>query len=566
MRADRIVKGIASVLLTVIVGACSFAPIEKNIERDKESLASAQAMIDAQKQRSVVVRNGMAKLAGSEAPVKAEEKLPRVFDKQMTYMRTPSPLPVVLGEIGRYAGYPIKLQGVPSELSFGSGGMPGSMPGQMPQMSPGMAAQAQLISVDWNGSLRGLLDHIAMRSGLYWKFSNGSILFYKTETKTYHVSLPQGLRKLSATVAMNGTTGSSSSGSSGSASGGTTGGSGGSSGTNTLSVDTTYDVDAYEAIKQGIYSILEQPYQAPSGVAQPTGGATPVPVMIPPMNGAQQSGPQSYVAVNPALGTVTVTAEPPQLERVEQYIKSINDRFAQNVLIDLKVYSVDVAEGVNAGASLLAAYQQSAGKYNFTITGNPALQPNSGTPGTLVLNYTNPASRWLGSQITLQALKQLGDVTLRTSGQVLAANGQPTPLQVANEITYLASSTTSVAGTGGTTMTALNPGVKTVGLTANFLPMVLADNRILLQYQINLSSLLGLDTISSGGSTIQTPRTAVQSLQQQAYVRDGETIVLFGFEQDRNDLKTEVGLGGASRNGERKRSMIVIVMEVYSGK
>lgn len=549
-----------AVTLVVLQGCSSMQEISDAAKRDQLVTAQKLQKIEEMKTPGAVVRRTEAKLAGEEMLVKEPPRLPKIFTQPFTYVSIPQPLPVILGEIGRRVGMATRIQDGRTEASS-------AVPGMQPYMAPMPATsgqqgqqQQEQLSVDWHGDLKGLLDHLAMRTGMFWKIDAGEIYFFRTETKAFYVNLPQGLKKMKASVGLSGVGGGGSSASAGGVSASTSSGSGSSAGS--VSVDADYEVDAYDAIKQAILSILGQQQVARQGMSTVTSPGAPAPM---PMPSVQPGVTPNQVAVNAAFGTVTVTANPIQMERVEQYIRTINERFAQNVLIDIKVYNVAARKGANLGASLLAAYQDAANRYKFTLTGNPSLQPNVGTPGTLVLDYTSLASRWLGSQITLQALQSIGDVSLRTSGQVLAANGQPTPLQVANEVTYLASAATTI-GQGGTTITSLTPGSRTIGLTANFLPMILGDNRILLQYQINMSRLLGIRQFTSGGQSIQMPSVASQSLQQQTYVRDGQSIVLFGFEQETNDVATDVGLGGGSRNAEKEHSMLVIVMEVYSGK
>ena len=97
-------------------------------------------------------------------------------------------------------------------------------------------------------------------------------------------------------------------------------------------------------------------------------------------------------------------------------------------------------------------------------------------------------------------------------------------------------------------------------------PLILGDNRILLQYQMQISQLTALTQVTSGNSTIQTPQISSQSLQQQAFVRDGQSIVLFGFDQNRNTGDTSASIGGASKAGTSQRQMVVIVMTVNGGK
>jgi len=168
------------------------------------------------------------------------------------------------------------------------------------------------------------------------------------------------------------------------------------------------------------------------------------------------------------------------------------------------------------------------------------------------------------TKTVVQALSQFGNVALQTQGQVLAVNGQPSPIQVANEINYLASSASTQTANVGTTTT-LVPGTKVVGFTANFLPMILGDNRILLQYQLQLSQLTALTQVSSAGSLIQTPQISTQSLQQQAFVRDGQSIVLFGFDQTRDSIGSAASMSGASKAAHSERQMVVIVIQVNAG-
>jgi Flp pilus assembly secretin CpaC len=105
-----------------------------------------------------------------------------------------------------------------------------------------------------------------------------------------------------------------------------------------------------------------------------------------------------------------------------------------------------------------------------------------------------------------------------------------------------------------------------VGFTANFLPLILGDNRILLQYQMQISQLTALTQVVSGGSSIQTPQISSQSLQQQAFVQDGQSIVLFGFDQNRDTADVAAGIGSASKAGTSQRQMMVIVMQVNGGR
>ncbi len=251
------------------------------------------------------------------------------------------------------------------------------------------------------------------------------------------------------------------------------------------------------------------------------------------------------------------------MERVASYVASINARFAQNVLVDVKVYSVSLDQQSSLGFSLDLLYSR-LNRYGVSVVGGSPLAPATGTPGRITLSSNNPNSRWNGSEIVAQALSQFGTVALQTQGQVLAINGQPSPIQVANEVNYLASSATTQTPNVGSTTT-LTPGTRVVGFTANFIPLILGNNQILLNYQMQISQLTALTQISSGNSSIQTPLISSQSLQQAAYMRDGEAIVLFGFDQSRDSSDTAASFSGASKAGRSERQMVVIVIQVNGG-
>ncbi len=275
------------------------------------------------------------------------------------------------------------------------------------------------------------------------------------------------------------------------------------------------------------------------------------------------SGSAGRAAANPELGLITITARPHAVQRVAAYVESINQRFAQNVMVDIKIYSLSLDNQASLGFSLDALYQR-LNSTGVSIVGASPLRAGSGNPGQLTIS-ASPASRVSGSQLVVQALQQFGRVALQTQGQVIAVNGQPAPIQVANEVNYLASSATTQTANVGSTST-LTPGTRVVGFTANFLPLILDGNRILLQYQMQISSLTALTQVNSGTSSIQTPQISSQSLQQQAFVRDGQSIVLFGFDQDRTTLDNAINTGGASAATASARQMVVIVMQVSGGQ
>lgn len=530
--------------LTVLIAGC--AQIKETTERVKKVQETTVALRDkavAGATNGAITRTSKPRLAGDEITLRAENALPDVFSKPVTYSTFGAmSFTDVLDGIASMSGISIRASEIAPAQATPTPGLP-PLPGQA---TTGLSGKVQ---IDYSGSLRSLLDELAARNDASWRFVSKSqtVEFYKFETRTFAVNLPQGAKSISASISLAGV------------SGGGSGGGGGGAGS--VSVSQNLKIDPWTSIMSGIQSILGTPQSTGPGQQQgvPAGGA----------GGAQNAssgvvtGQAGRASASPEFGLITVTARPLALERIRSYIDSINSRFAKNVMIDIKIYNLSLDNQSSLGFSLDALYQELGG-LGVSVVGSQPLQAGTSLPGQLTLSSSDPASRFNGSKAVLQALQQFGNVALQTQGQVIAINGQPSPIQVANEVNYLASSSTTTAANVGTTST-LTPGTRVVGFTANFLPLILDDNRIQLQYAIQLSALTALTQVSSGTSSIQTPQISSQSLQQQAFVRDGQAIVLFGFDQNRDTANTAAGIGGASTASRSERQMVVIVMQVSGG-
>ena len=393
--------------------------------------------------------------------------------------------------------------------------------------------------VHWSGgALRGLLADIAARWGVYWRVHHGGIEFYKFATRTYPVGLVTLTGKVNYSIAnsvgspaASGTAGTSGTASSGSA--GTTGG-------GTLAVSGSNVLQSYQDVLSGVRTIL-----------------------------ASAGQDQGEAVVSPGLGTVTVTATPPVQRMVRAYLRGLARDADRNVAVRVRVYQVTLSNSADYGASLSAAFENAAQSIAATTSGvnlTGALGNPANGMGALSLIIPSAAKGGLpgdfaGTQAVLQALDSVGRTSLVTSGSVITENGEPGPIQSAQEITYLASSGTTDTANVGSTST-LTPGTQTVGFTADFLPRILPRGRILLSYQIQLSSLISLTTVSSGGSTIQVPDIQTQSDAQSVVLKSEQTLVMAGFGQTRHTHGVGVGLLSGYRQHDGSRTELVIMIHI----
>jgi len=430
--------------------------------------------------------------------------------------------------------------------------------------------------------LRNLLDQIASYFGVYWKWDStkGRIRFFYTETRTFEVTMLPGQGSVQDAVSNSGTIGGAGmNGSSGGASAGTAGGLTGASssinGTSSQTVNVTTNIDPYADVTKSVWSILGCSSQSGAAAGGAAGG--PVGNGLSPMGaiggGMSGAGPCGYgfsVNASPSTHTITVTATPPVLDQVAEYVNELNDQFSKQVLITFQVYSVQLNHEQNYGLNLDEVLRFASRNFGLTGSSVPLPTPTLAAAGTItaaVIGGDSAAGQYVGSKAIVQALAAQGDVTLRENGSALVQNGQPAPMQVGNNITYLAESFTSASL--GTVQGGLVPGQFSVGFSANFLPIVLDKKRVNLQFSIGLSQLQSLQTIESNGNAIQAPNIASQIFQQRAILHDGDTLLLSGFQQI-NDQKTLQGafwpwlwaIMGGGGDWHHNRQVLVVSINV----
>jgi type IVB pilus formation R64 PilN family outer membrane protein len=360
------------------------------------------------------------------------------------------------------------------------------------------------IALRYSGPLSGLLDTVTSKAGLSWRFSDGAITLYRFETKTFDIPALAWKTDGENQIAANVGAASSQSASGGSAGGGTT-----SVGATTITTSSTADV----------WSDLIDTAKAIASGAQ--------------------------VTASRSTGTITVTGTPDQVKQVSDWVQSIVPVLSRQVALTIQVYAVHIDKEQNYGFTPTIQFENEAKTLGATLTGAPAPTVTGATQpmsfgASILSTATGALGQWSGSQVAVQALATIGNVDQIFSRDLVTLNGQEAPIQVAQQIGYLQSSSTTATTNAGTTST-LTPGTITAGFTGSITPRVVGG-KIFLGMNITISSLDSLQTITSGGSSIQLPTTDDSVIQQSAELQSGSTLMITGFQQDQGKV-THNGVG-----------------------
>lgn len=533
------------------------APYEKDIKAAKDT--ATEALDSAKNERSVERVKGTyipARVAASQQNIPAELQKPiavnRVFKNLTDFaqnLREITGISVVVAP--EAAGLtPVAGQG-------GMGAAGGAVSPASPLPAPGAAGAGQTAAqttpnsvgvgnqpwlITYEGPISGLLDIVGKRFDVTWESSSGGqVRIARTVTKTFRLVALPGSTSGNNTISSTQNSSSNSGGGSG-GSGGSSGGSGGSGSSSGKNVSTSQsasinfeNLSAWESVTAAVKTMI---------------------------------GANDKLAVNPALGTLTVTAGPTALERVERFVEETNAAMGKQVVLNVKIYALTLSDGDNYGINWSVVYDNLKGA-SMTLTSAMTPAASASVMGVKILSSSNPGSVynfWTGSNAMIAALSTQGQVSETFSTTLATLNNQPVPVQVGSQQAYVqSSSVTQTANVGSSS--SINPGQLNLGLDMNFVPHVQDDGRILLQYGMTLSNLTSMASFTSNGSTVQLPNVDVRSFIQRVSVRSGETLVLTGFDQNGNNAQSQ-GVGSANMPllgggivGQKKRTIMVILVQ-----
>jgi len=248
--------------------------------------------------------------------------------------------------------------------------------------------------------------------------------------------------------------------------------------------------------------------------------------------------------INKNAGIVTVTATIKQMERLEKYLKNLQDKVKLQVLIDVQLLSVEMKKGKTTGVDWgqLFALQNIGMSFDYVSKNNLIEYTNDGgLLGTTSFNKMGKQAANNAHAFQLSAkgslnevikfLKTQGDVTSISNPKVLTLNNQPALITAGTEYFYKITSTETLAGgTSGTQSASENVQSVFAGVLLDITPEIADDNTITLKINPSLSEAIGNTFVSSStGDRTMPPDLSRRQLSSVVTVKDGNRIILGGL-------------------------------------
>ncbi len=228
--------------------------------------------------------------------------------------------------------------------------------------------------------------------------------------------------------------------------------------------------------------------------------------------------------VNKDTGVIVVTGTMKQLKAVDEFMKNLINSMKKEVLIDVKIYSVELSKSHQTGIDW--------SELSISL-------PNSTVP-LRARNIFGSESVFSSAQFNVGALlnflAQNGNVNSISNPKIMTLNNQKAIISVGDTIYYKYASKV-VTDQNGNPQTEYTISSKFVGVILDITPQISDNGEIILSISPRISAFRDLTQLSSNTLRDMPPDTKDNTMQSIIKVKDGDTIVLGGLISDDKSLK-----------------------------
>lgn len=245
------------------------------------------------------------------------------------------------------------------------------------------------------------------------------------------------------------------------------------------------------------------------------------------------------VISNPEAGIITVRATGKQHAKIQDFLTQIMRNARRQVLIEATIAEVQLTDDYQQGINWSKLIP--AGTKGVSIgQAGTALLPNSATatPGTFILNYTNPNSKFGSLSSSVSLLKSFGDVKVLSSPKLSVLNNQTALLRVVdNNVYFLVNSTTTPCSptpcTPVVTYTTTMNSVQ-VGFTMSITPQINDNDSILLNVRPTITRRLQ-DAIDPTPGIVANsiPQVSTREMESILKIENNQIAILGGLMEDK---------------------------------
>jgi len=289
--------------------------------------------------------------------------------------------------------------------------------------------------------------------------------------------------------------------------------------------------------------------------------------------------------INKSASVILVTDYPINLNKIASYLETVEGSAQRQVTIQAKIFEVILSdenkEGINWKvieslpriANLSWGLTNKAGTTGYPGTtggftlGSTTTGTSVQTPGTFKIKPFG-GTLAIGTEVALsdimQAIAEQGDIKVLSSPTISTLNNQKAIIRVGNQDVFFI---TGAVATQTTVTQIIQPMTIDVGIILDVTPQIAEDGTIIMNIHPSITEKTGEKITPDGKTTF--PLLSVRETDTTVRVKDGQTIIIAGLMQEKNE-ESYIGvpvlhsiplLGGLFRyRTEKKRIAELVIM------
>ena len=272
------------------------------------------------------------------------------------------------------------------------------------------------------------------------------------------------------------------------------------------------------------------------------------------------SGGDAKAVVNRAAGTLAVTDYPANLDRVGDYLKVLESRMRNGVMIETKILEVTLDDETQYGINWTALPDLSSLSLRGNLAGG-ATAIQSLSAGTTSFQIGVAGGKF---NAVIDALAQQGQINVLSAPKVSTLNNQKAIIRIGRQDVFFRAVVTPATTTSAAFVT-FTPDTITVGIILSVTPQIGRDGKIMLAIHPSITEKVGSAAAPDGNTA---PIVDVRETNTMVTVPDGETVFIGGLMQERTQeiiksvplLGDIPFLGALFRNTDQKKKKTELVI------
>lgn len=355
------------------------------------------------------------------------------------------------------------------------------------------------------------VDNLLRQVDYYHEMQDNTIVIKYKETKDFHIAMPPRL----STISSSSSTGNAS--------------------VTSLSADTS--TNRWDDVRRNLDQILdiwEEPVISGPPPTPTTDTNETAAAAAPAATAAARRTAKGYYSINELIGLVTVTAPRPLLAKIADYIDSLKEELYRQVAIEAKIIEVTLEESSTTGLDWRKVLD--AFNIDFELFGGTGqIHPRVGEMA--ISQITIPGT----INAVLDAIAEQGDLRVLSNPKISVMNGQPAIIYVGDNLTYIDTVTSTVAGDSGNVSTSVTTAQVTSGIRLEVYPTIISDDEIIMSLTPMVSGLtsenIPYETFGENSENkVGVPVVKEQTMNTIIRVKNGELLVVGGLIDRKNKV------------------------------